>query len=481
MRYTFKDQRAFRQLRSPASGMMCVREKGYLAMVDEGEHLRVLWEASLAINESVDLTDVLRSIVDVVRSLLGAQRGTLYVVDWHGKTLWTTVLDEPSLQEIRIPVGKGVAGYVAQHGEPVVINAPYLDPRFNPEVDKKTGFLTRNMLCVPLKNPRSQEVAGVLQILNKDGGFVQEDLYKIHLLANHMAMTLHKSLEIHRLHRRQAELQNELEKQARALLAAHSEIKNANRTMSAELETARILQSTFLPRNRSSGELLCYDCFFRPSTQLSGDLYDMVPLGGGRLGVVMVDVMGHGVPAAMVGAMFKMAFRINAEHDSSPSGLMTTMNRWLIDTAPPENRMMTAAYLNLDPADRLLRYTVAGHPHPRRLPKGGSSPELLSTGDIPLGLVPDFEFSERELRLGRGDRLLLFTDGLNETYNAGGQPMGFDIVDSILMQTAAQTGGELIHRLWQASCVHRGQPSPEDDVSMLVIDIGPPRAAALLS
>ncbi len=445
-------------------------------MPNETEHLRSLWEASLAISQSVDLTDVLRSIVDVVRRLLSAERGTLYVVDWDEGTLWTTVLDEPSIKEIRIPIGVGIAGHVARDGETVVLNDPYGDSRFNPEVDRKTGFRTRNMLCIPLKTPRSQDVVGVLQILNKaQGEFVGEDVHKIELLANHMATTLHKSLEIHKLQRRKTELQNEVQKQARALLAAHEEITRANRIMSAELETARILQNTLLPHDLPRNEAIRFDAFYRPSSQLSGDLYDVVPLGDDLLGVVIVDVMGHGVPSAMVGAMFKMAFRIHVRQDSSPAYLMGTMNRWLLDTAPAENRMMTAVYLCLDRRDLRMRCSVAGHPHPRLLPRGEGCVRLISTGDIPLGLIPDFVFHEEELRLSPGDRLLLFTDGLHETYNSRGEPMGLETVDRILAQTAGQPAGELIYLLWKASCAHRGHSSPEDDVSMLVVDMGHPR------
>ncbi|MEW6352052.1 MAG: GAF domain-containing SpoIIE family protein phosphatase [Thermodesulfobacteriota bacterium] len=447
-------------------------------MTNEAEHLRALWDASLAISQSVDITDVLRSIVDVVRRLLSAERGTLYVVDWDEGTLWTTVLDEPSLREIRIPIGVGIAGHVARDGETVVINDPYGDSRFNPDVDKKTGFRTRNMLCIPLKTPRSQDVVGVLQILNKaQGEFVQEDVHKIELLANHMATTLQKSLEIHRLHRRKAELQSEVEKQARALLEAHEEITRANRIMSAELETARILQNTLLPHDLPRNGAIRFDAFYRPSSQLSGDLYDVVSLGEDLLGVVIVDVMGHGVPSAMVGAMFKMAFRIHVRQDSSPAYLMRTMNKWLMDTAPSENRMMTAAYLSLDCRGLRMRCSVAGHPHPRLLPKGEGCARLISTGDIPLGLVPDFDFHEQEIQLCSGDRLLLFTDGLHETYNPRGEPLGLETVDRILCQTAGQPSGELIYLLWKASCAHRGHASPEDDISMLVLDMGQPGEA----
>jgi GAF domain-containing protein len=107
--------------------------------------------------------------------LLNAERSTLFLLDQEKKELWSKVTRGGSMQEIRLPVGKGIAGHVAASGETINIPDAYKDLRFNPEVDKQTGFRTRSILCLPMRN-RAGDTVGVLQMLNKRAGpFSQED------------------------------------------------------------------------------------------------------------------------------------------------------------------------------------------------------------------------------------------------------------------------------------------------------------------
>ena len=442
------------------------------------ESLKSLLEATLRINRSVDLSDVLRSIVSVTRELLSVERGTLYVVDHERGELWSTVLDDPNVTEIRLPFGRGVAGNVALDGKTVLLNNPYTDSRFDGSVDQRSGFRTRNMLVAPLQDPVTGQVAGVLQLLNKIGGdFCQDDAERVAAVSAHLAVTLNKSVQMHRMRTRQVELQNQLERRTEELIQAHQEIRDKNQAMSKELGMAVLLQQTLLPEKLPRTERIWFETLYRPSTELSGDLFDLIMFDDHRFGLVLVDVMGHGVASAMVAAMFKMAFHFHASEGHAPSRLVGKMNRWLIEALPSENRMMTAVYLYLDCERLTARFTVAGHPHPRILRRTSREIELVDTGDIPLGMIPDFGFHEKEIQLQPGDRVLLFTDGLYECEDPEGIPMGMQTADAILKNTAGQQAQVVINELWNASCSHRHEQSAGDDVTLVVFDVATPDRA----
>src|SRR5947207_4896718 len=165
---------------------------------DEMERLRKLVEASKLINSSIDADVLFASILTVARNELQVDRGTLYFVDEARQEIRTKIAGELA-GEIRLPIGKGLAGTVAATGEPVILHDAYDDPRFDRTSDERTGYRTRSMLCVPIKN-RGQRVVGVLQLLNKtNGAFGSRDLEFLSGISDHMAIamenaTLHLAL-----------------------------------------------------------------------------------------------------------------------------------------------------------------------------------------------------------------------------------------------------------------------------------------------
>ena len=154
------------------------------------ERLQKLMEASKNINSTLDLDKLLGLILDAATKSIDADRGTLYLVDDIKKELWSKVLQGENMVEIRLPVGKGLAGYVAETGEIINIPDAYNDPRFNPDVDKRTGYRTNNMLCMPMKN-KDGNIIGVFQLLNKKGGvFEKVDEQFIDALSSHASVAI---------------------------------------------------------------------------------------------------------------------------------------------------------------------------------------------------------------------------------------------------------------------------------------------------
>lgn len=152
------------------------------------ERLHQLIEASKIVNSAIDIDKLLGLILNVATKGIAADRGTIYLVDETTNKLWSKVAQGNNMVEIRLPIGKGLAGYVAKTGETVNITDAYKDPRFNPEIDRKSGYKTHNVLCMPMRN-KDGKVVGAFQFLNRrEGPFTHEDESFIDGLSVHAAI-----------------------------------------------------------------------------------------------------------------------------------------------------------------------------------------------------------------------------------------------------------------------------------------------------
>jgi K+-sensing histidine kinase KdpD len=154
------------------------------------EKLSKLVEASKSVNSTLDLDKLLGLILDAAVKSTEADRGTVYLVDSIKQELWSKVFGGENMVEIRLPVGKGISGYVAQTGETINIPDAYSDSRFNPEVDKRTGYRTQNILCMPMKN-KDGTIIGVFQLFNKkDGPFTSDDEHFLDAFSAHASIAI---------------------------------------------------------------------------------------------------------------------------------------------------------------------------------------------------------------------------------------------------------------------------------------------------
>lgn len=138
------------------------------------ERLHLLLEATNRLMSTRNLDELLELLTDTTTRMANAERATIFLVDQERRELWSRVLIGDGVDEIRIPIGKGIAGTVAERGEIINLPDPYADARFNPEIDRKTGYTTRNLLTLPMMDRRGR-VLGVFQVLNKRGGPFDDD------------------------------------------------------------------------------------------------------------------------------------------------------------------------------------------------------------------------------------------------------------------------------------------------------------------
>ena len=177
-------------LLAPQLGVALANARLYDGLRTSVDRLSRLMKVGAAISSELDLDALLRTISQTTSHLLGAERSTVFLVDRSRNELWSRVAEGLDRQEIRIPLAAGIAGTVASSGTPIRISDAYTDPRFNPEVDKRTGYRTRNILCAPMRNARGQ-VIGVFQVLNKrDGDFSALDEQLLASLSSQAAVAV---------------------------------------------------------------------------------------------------------------------------------------------------------------------------------------------------------------------------------------------------------------------------------------------------
>lgn len=179
-----------RRLRKANDNVVAKLEEQRVNIEARMHRLHKLAEASKSINSTLDLDQLLTRILEAATSSIDADRGTVYLLDDIKKELWSKVLQGDNMAEIRLPLGKGIAGVVGETGE--VINIPdcYADARFNPDFDKRTGYRTNNMLCMPMRN-KDGKIVGVFQLLNKRGGvFTADDEEFIDALSAHASVAI---------------------------------------------------------------------------------------------------------------------------------------------------------------------------------------------------------------------------------------------------------------------------------------------------
>jgi len=179
-------------LRLRASNLTYVysEESNLIALSLQLEKMHKLVDASKIVNSSLDIDQLLRLILETATRTVSADRGTLYILDDLKNELWSKVQQGSTVVEIRLPVGRGIAGFVASSGEIINISDAYNDQRFNPEIDKTTGYRTKTILCMPMKN-KEGKIIGVFQLLNKAGGsFTKEDEEFIEGLSVHASIAI---------------------------------------------------------------------------------------------------------------------------------------------------------------------------------------------------------------------------------------------------------------------------------------------------
>jgi phosphoserine phosphatase RsbU/P len=242
-------------------------------------------------------------------------------------------------------------------------------------------------------------------------------------------------------------------------------------TISKELEIARRIQSSILPQNVPALAGLDVAARYVPMSAVAGDFYDFLLVDEKRIGVLVADVTGHGIPAALIASMLKVAFAGQAPHAGDPTRVLRGLNTALCGTF--EEHFVTAAYLFVDLENRLLRYSAAGHPPLMLDARADGSVREIEENGLMLGLFPEAAYSSVEIRIGPGDRCLLYTDGVFEASNTAQEEFGKarckEFLETHREIPAARFANLLLDGIASFSGHNSGR-AQEDDITVLVLD-----------
>jgi len=405
------------------------------------EDLKTLLEVTRQLAVTTELPSLLASVERAAWQVLRCERASVFLYDAKEHELYSKVAT--GVDQLRIPATRGITGQVVRTRK--VINVPdaYADPRFNPEVDKRTGFRTCNLLTFPLID-YDGELVGVLQLLNKRVGcFDQRDEMLGQALCAQVAVAL----------------------QRQRLLEQYAE----KRRMEYDLSIARSIQQQFLPQGSPAVPGFDIAGWNKPADETGGDYYDFLMLPDGEIAIAVADATGHGIGPALVITACRAILRAVSSLTREISSALNKANDLLCEDLS-DGRFVTAFVGLLKPAQGLLQYMSAGH-GPLLLYRAATGEvEQLNATELPLGVAPwGDSVRVEQVPLSRGDIMLVLTDGFFEWTGPDDEEFGMDRVVKVVRNDSRQSSGRLIQHIYEA-VKQFGRSSPQrDDLTAVVI------------
>jgi sigma-B regulation protein RsbU (phosphoserine phosphatase) len=239
-------------------------------------------------------------------------------------------------------------------------------------------------------------------------------------------------------------------------------------SIESELAIAQEIQTSILPGKNPEVKNLLVAAAYHPMTAVAGDFYDFIAVDESRAGFLVADVTGHGVPAALIASMIKVAIQslVRCAHD--PRQVLSGLNSILF--AQLRTQLVSAAYMWIDTEKRKALYSAAGHP-PLLKWRGGKLVRIESNGLL-LGVLPDAEYPVCDMDIQAGDRFLLYTDGVSEPENGGGEAFGERRLEQVVRDNRLRAPAELLDQLLPE--IRNWQPvsaEQKDDITLIAIDV----------
>ncbi len=405
-----------------------------------------LLDAYALLTSTLDLEAVLTQVLTKAGTIMQAEASNVMLLDAEaGELVYQVVLGKAGQrikEQKRLKVGVGIAGWVALHRKPLLVEDAYKDPRFFPGFDQKTGFRTKSVLCLPLF--AKDQLIGVAEIINKKGGapFTPEDQALFSRYCGIAAIAIDNAM----LHRKAIE-QDRLQ---------------------YDMQIAEQIQLASLPSDIPSIRNLRVECRSIACRYVAGDVIDITRLPDGRLAVLVADVSGKGVPAALFAAKFSADFEYLAREDPEGGALMARLNA-IVARRSKRGIFITAVYAVIDPASGAVELVNAGHLPPMIVgPRQGDCRAAATPGYPPLGVAEDMTYKSAGLTLAPGERIVLMTDGVWDARSPDGDRLGPEKVREILSDNPELA----VPRLMKAVSRFTAGQALADDITVVGVGYG---------
>jgi len=403
------------------------------------EQVRMIVQVSRLLAVPTDLDRLLLRIAEIACEMLLCERASIFLHDRATAELWTKVALKS--QEIRVSDNRGIVGHTFTCNEVVVVPEPYQDPRFNREPDRRSGFVTRNLVSVPVKGLDGKPL-GVIQVLNKVGGtFIANDIALLQLLADQGGVAVQRhQLQLDAV--RSAELRR-------------------------EMDLARRAQEKLIPRSPPPIERLTSVGWTLPASITGGDCFDLWKLQDGRLGVLVADASGHGLAPAMIVAQARSLVRAMSDIQPDPDRVLRHVDRRLSDDL--ECGQFVTAFLGFVSSDGELQWSSAGHGPVLARTQPGAPLAALNPPMTPLGIGDAPEEKTSPIVLRPGGSLIVISDGIFEARNAARELFGVQRMTDSLNRRATRSPAEVLAGLRDDVQAWQGGDEPLDDQTIVIV------------
>ncbi len=393
------------------------------------------------------LDKLLNEIIDSSKTLLNAEACTLYLYEKENKSLYFHSVSGPkniNSKTNNIKLGEGIAGWVAKNKKPLQIDDCYADSRFNTDYDKISGFVTKNMLCVPMM--KEKDLIGVIQLMNKKDfdSFSEIDMNFAKMLSSQCAVAIEN---------------------ARLL-----EIELRDEQLKIELNTARKIQQNILPKELPTFTDLDIEVKLIPAKEIGGDYYNIIKISDSKTLVFIVDVAGKSISAALIVSTiysFLQTYLLLNKDLFDLKNFVNSLNQFLM-TATTSDKFATAWFGLYDHSSKNLESINAGH-NQTYLLKQNSVIELTK-GGLFLGIV-DLNYDSEIIQLEKNDSVIFYTDGVTEAMNEKEEEFGDDRFLDLLKNADSESSEIFLEKIISEVKNHRGNAEQSDDITCGVLRV----------
>lgn len=408
--------------------------------------LKALIQITQALSETVVRNEVFSKILDCLFDLFdAADRGFIVLLDPDGQLRPYGMRTRDSNEE-RLRISRTIIKSVMATRRPLISSDASADDRFDLS-QSVVDFRIRSIMCAPLIN-NENEAIGVIQLdtIKNKVAFNEKDLEIL------VTVAMQASLGIQKLY-----LVDEVVK---------------NRRVEDDLKLAHEVQQAFLPQKRPNFNAYSFYSFYRATNQVGGDYFDYIPIDEHRLAIIVADVVGHGIAAALLMAKVAAESRFAMATTKDPTAAIHEINRNL--SGLNVDRFATALLGILDTRDHTFTYVNAGHIPPVVRTANGDVELVHGESGLPIGVVEDAEYEATRFELNDGDVLILFTDGINECMNKEGEILGLTNLLEGIRASQTKTPSTIGKEICQIANRHMGANPPFDDICLVCFGRGGP-------
>ncbi len=408
------------------------------------DELTLLNELALAASSSLEVDQILETIVKKSVKSVKAEQGAIMLVTARSESPLKTLIRKEDNSEIQsgYRVSASITGWVLKNKQPLFIEDLEKDPRFNLS-DKEKGEI-RSILCVPILSKGN--IIGVLTMTNKkeEEAFSQNDLRLLSIIAAQSGQLI---------------INSELQLQA-----------VEKKRLEHQLDLARDIQNKLLPEQHPVSELYEIASYFQPADIVGGDYYDFFQTREGQLGVVIADVSGHGVPAALVMTLLKGALHASAYDFRSPEMVLNQVNE-ILSTLIPQEMFITMQILVIDVVKKNLQIANAGHNPLLHYSKEDKKCHMIEWPGCGLNLLPGYEYNCTNIELNSGDVIVIYTDGITEAFDAHSEMYDISRLCDAVENSNHQSAKSIIHHIRNDLDTFVAGTGQEDDQVLIVVKI----------